>query len=43
MRTEHICPAISIAIRGGRIFVEPHHHRLPGHRYTSWHGLVKEV
>jgi hypothetical protein len=25
---------------GGRLFVEPHHHRLQGHRYNSWHGLV---
>jgi hypothetical protein len=42
MKTKHICPAISIAIRG-RLFVEPHHHRFPGHRYNPWHGLVEEV
>jgi hypothetical protein len=35
MKTKHICLAISIAIRGCRTFVEPHHHRFPGHRYNS--------
>jgi hypothetical protein len=43
MKTKHICPKISIAIRWGRLFVEPHHHRFLGHRYNSWHGLVEEV
>jgi hypothetical protein len=42
MKTKHICPTISIVIRG-RLFVEPHHYRLQGHRYNSWHGLVEEV
>jgi hypothetical protein len=40
MRTKHICPSISIAIWGGRLFIKPHHHIPPGHRYNSWHGLV---
>jgi hypothetical protein len=45
MKTKHICLAISIAIRGGggRLPVKPHHHRLQGHRYNSWHGLVEEL
>jgi hypothetical protein len=42
MKTKHICPIVSIATRG-RLFVEPHHHRLQGHRYNSWHGLAEEV
>jgi hypothetical protein len=41
IKTKHICQAISIAIRGGRLSLEPHHHRLQGHRYNSWHGLVE--
>jgi hypothetical protein len=42
MRTKHICPAVSISIRGGgRLFVEPHPFRLQGHRHHTWHGLVK--
>jgi hypothetical protein len=28
IRTKHICPAVSISIRGGRLFVEPHPFRL---------------
>jgi hypothetical protein len=28
MRTKHICPAVSITIRGGRIPIEPHPPRL---------------
>jgi hypothetical protein len=28
MRTKHICPAVSITIRGGRLSVEPHPPRL---------------
>jgi hypothetical protein len=28
MRTKHICPAVGITIRGGRLFVEPHPPRL---------------
>jgi hypothetical protein len=44
MKNKHIWPAISFAIRGGgRLFVEPHLHRLSGHRYNSWHGLVEKV
>jgi hypothetical protein len=43
MGTKHICLAISIAIRGARIFVKPHHHRLQGHTYNSWHGLDEKV
>jgi hypothetical protein len=43
MRTKHICPAVSITIRGGRLSVEPHPFRLQGYRHHSWHGLVKEV
>jgi hypothetical protein len=42
IKTKHICPAISIDI-GRRLLIEPHHHRLQGHRYNSWHGLVEEV
>jgi hypothetical protein len=36
-----ICPAVSISIRGGRLFVKPHPFRLQGHRHQ--HGLVKQV
>jgi hypothetical protein len=43
MRTKHICPAISITIRGGRLSGEPHYLRFQGHRHYSWYGLVKEV
>jgi hypothetical protein len=42
-RTKHICPAVSISIRGGRFSVEPHPFRLQGHRHHTWHGLVKKV
>jgi hypothetical protein len=42
MKTMHIFLAISVAIRG-RVFVRPHHHRLLGHRYNSWYGLVEKV
>jgi hypothetical protein len=41
-RTKHICPAISISIRG-TFSVEPHPFRLQGHRHHTWHGLVKKV
>jgi hypothetical protein len=43
MRTKHICPAISITIRGGRLSGEPHCLKFQGHRHHSWYGLVKEV
>jgi hypothetical protein len=43
MRTKHICPAVSITIRGGRLSGKPHCLGFHGHRYHSWHGLVKEV
>jgi hypothetical protein len=42
MRSRHICPAISIAIRG-RLPAKPHHHTLQGHKYNSWYGLVEQV
>jgi hypothetical protein len=42
-RTKHICPAISITIRGGRLSSEPHCLGFQGHRHHSWYGLVKEV
>jgi hypothetical protein len=43
MRTKHICPAVSITIRGGRLLIEPHPPRLQGYRHHTWHGLVKQV
>jgi hypothetical protein len=44
MRTKHICPAVSITIRGGgRRPVEPHLLRLQRYRHHTWHGLVKQV
>jgi hypothetical protein len=43
MRTKHICPTVSITIRGGRVSVEPHPLRLQGYRHHTWHGLVKQV
>jgi hypothetical protein len=45
MRTKHICPTISISIRGGggRLSVEPRPFRLKEHRHHTWHGLVKQV
>jgi hypothetical protein len=43
MRTKHICRAVSISIRRGRLSVKPHPFRLQGHRHHTWHGLVKKV
>jgi hypothetical protein len=44
MRTKHICPAISITIRGGgRLSGKSDCLGFQGHRYHSWYGLVKEV
>jgi hypothetical protein len=43
MRTKHICPAVSITIRGGRLSGESHHPRFQGHRHHPWHGLVKKI
>jgi hypothetical protein len=43
MRTKHICPVVSITMRGGRLPVEPHPPRLPRYRHYTWHGLVKQV
>jgi hypothetical protein len=43
MRIKHICPAVSITIRGGRLSVESHPLRLQGYRHYTWHGLVKQV
>jgi hypothetical protein len=42
MRTTHICPAISITIRG-RLSGEPNCLGFQEHRYHSWYGLVREV
>jgi hypothetical protein len=42
IRTKHICPAVSITIRG-RLSGESHHPRFQGHRHHSWHGLVKKI
>jgi hypothetical protein len=35
MRTKHICPAVSITIRGGRLFVEPHPSRFQRYRHHT--------
>jgi hypothetical protein len=43
MRTKHICPAVSITVRGGRLNVKHHPLRLQGYRHHTWHGLVKQV
>jgi hypothetical protein len=42
MRTKHICPTISITIRG-RLSGKSNCLGFQGHRYHSWYGLVKEV
>jgi hypothetical protein len=42
MSTKHICPTISITIRG-RLSSEPHCLGFQGHRHHSRYGLVKEV
>jgi hypothetical protein len=42
MRTKHICPAVSITIRG-RLSDKSHCLGFQGHKHHSWHGLVKEV
>jgi hypothetical protein len=42
MRIKHICPAVSISIRG-RLSVEPHPLRLQMYWYHSGYGLVKQV
>jgi hypothetical protein len=42
MRTKHICPTISITIRG-RLSGKPHCLGFQGHRHHLWYGLVKEV
>jgi hypothetical protein len=45
MRTKHICPTVSITIRGGggRLSGESHHLGFHGHRQHPWHGLVKKI
>jgi hypothetical protein len=43
MRTKHICQAVSITIRGGRLSDEPHRLRLQGYKHHTWHGFVKQV
>jgi hypothetical protein len=43
MRTNQICPAVSITVRGGRLPIEPHPPRLQRYRHHTWHGLVKQV
>jgi hypothetical protein len=44
MRTRHICPVVSVTIRGGGILsIKPHPFRLQGYRHHTWHGLVKQV
>jgi hypothetical protein len=46
MRTKHICPEVSITIRGqggGRLSDESHHYRFQGHRHHPWHGLIKKI
>jgi hypothetical protein len=43
MRTKHICPTISITIRGGSLSGEPRCLGFQWHIHHSWHGLVKEV
>jgi hypothetical protein len=43
MRTKHICPAVSVTIRGGRLSGKSHHSRFQGHRHHSCHGLVKKI
>jgi hypothetical protein len=43
MRTKHICHAISITIRGGRLSGKSNCLGFQGQRYHSWYGLVKEV
>jgi hypothetical protein len=43
MRTNHICPAVSIIKRGGRLSIEPHPFRLQGYIHHTWHGFVKQV
>jgi hypothetical protein len=43
MRIKHICLAVSITIRGGRLSGESHCLGFQEHRHHSWHGLVKEV
>jgi hypothetical protein len=44
MRTKHICPAVSIAIRGGgRLLSKPHHLGFQGQRHHTLYQLVKKV
>jgi hypothetical protein len=43
MRTRHICPTVSITIRGDRLSIKPHPFRLQGYRCHTWHGLIKQV
>jgi hypothetical protein len=44
MRTKHICPEVSIAIRGGgRLLSKPYHLRLQGHQHQPWYALVEKV
>jgi hypothetical protein len=38
LRTRHICPAISITIRGGRLSGKSNCLGFHGHRYHSWYG-----
>jgi hypothetical protein len=44
MRTEHVCLAVSITIRGGgRLLNIPHHLGFQVHRHHPWYGLVEKV
>jgi hypothetical protein len=43
MWMKHICPAIRITIRGGRLSDKSNCLGFQRHRYHSWYGLVKEI
>jgi hypothetical protein len=43
MRIKHICPIVSITIRGGRLSGKSHQPRFQGQRHHPWHGLVKKI
>jgi hypothetical protein len=44
MRTKHICPVVTVTIRGrGRLSGDSHHSRFQVHIHHSWHGSVKKI
>jgi hypothetical protein len=39
----HVCPKVSILIRGGRILSQPHNSEVKRNCRDSWNGLAKQA